>query len=56
MEDVKTDINTEMYTFDFQQNLPVPSLTSSDQFYLQMLWTYNFGVHDCKIEDGIMHL
>ena len=29
---------TDMYTFDFQQNLPRPTLTHSDVFYRRQLW------------------
>lgn len=45
-----------MYTFDFQQNLPLPTLTHSDVFYCRQLWVYNLGVHDCVSDVGIMHL
>lgn len=55
-DQAKTNANIEMYTFDFQQNLPAPTLTSGDMFYSRMLWTYNFGLHDMKTGDGIMHL
>ena len=47
---------TDMYTFDFQQNLPLPTLTHSDVFYCRQLWVYNFGIHDCIADEGIMHL
>ena len=47
---------TDMYTFDFEQNLPLPTLTHSDVFYCRQLWVYNFGVHDCVSNKGIMHL
>ena len=47
---------TDMYTFDFEQNLPLPTLTHSDVFYCRQLWMYNFGVHDCVRDKGIMHL
>lgn len=50
------DQEIDAYTFDFQQNLPVPCVTTSDLFYMQQLWTYNFGVHDLKTGDGIMHI
>ena len=50
------DEKTAMYNFDFQQNLPSPTLHSNDMFYCRMLWTYNFALHDCKTQDGIMHL
>ena len=46
----------DVYTFDFQQNLPLPTLSSSDMFYSRMLWVYNFGVHNCKTGQGTMHI
>ena len=42
----------DMITFDLQQNLPTPNLNHNDIFYLRQLWTYNFGIHDCVIEQG----
>ncbi|KAK3788804.1 hypothetical protein RRG08_029251 [Elysia crispata] len=48
--------DNEMYRFDFQQNLPSASIFAGDMFYSRMLWTYNFGLHDCKSGDAIMHL
>ena len=46
----------DMITFDFQQNLPVPNLTHGDMFYQRQLWMYNFGVHDCVSEQGVMFM
>ena len=51
-----TSTNLDTYTFDFQQNLPVPTVKTSDMFYSRMMWVYNFGVHDASTGDGIMHL
>ena len=48
--------NFDMMTFDFQQNLPLPNLTSSDIVYSRMLWVYNFGVHNCNNGDGYMNI
>ncbi|GFO06496.1 hpr kinase/phosphorylase [Plakobranchus ocellatus] len=50
------DSSLEVYTFDFQQNLPAPSLSAGDMFYSRMLLTYNFGMHGCKTGDELMHL
>ena len=44
---------TDMYTFDFQKNLPLPTLTHSDVFYCRQLWVYNFGIHDCIADEGM---
>ena len=52
----KTNPKYDVFTFDFQQNLPCPNLTLSDIFYTRLLRTYNFGVHDCSSDDGIMHI
>ncbi|KAK3765674.1 hypothetical protein RRG08_026150 [Elysia crispata] len=52
----KTNPKYDVFTFDFQQNLPCPNLSLSDIFYTRLLWTYNFGVHDCSSDDGIMHI
>ena len=46
----------DMYMFDFEQNLPVPTLTHSDVFYARQLWVYNFGIHDCVSERGLMYV
>ena len=37
----------DIISFDFQQNLPTPTLHHNDVFYARQLWTYNFGIHDC---------
>lgn len=47
---------TDMITFDLQQNLPTPNLKHNDIFYLQQLWTYNFGIHDCISGQGYMFM
>ncbi|KXJ20296.1 hypothetical protein AC249_AIPGENE28589 [Exaiptasia diaphana] len=46
----------DMITYDFQQNLPTPTLTHNDMFYQRQLWTYNFGIHDCVTEQGHMYM
>ena len=43
-----------MLTYDFQQNLETPTL-QQNVFYARQLWTYNFGVHNCVANKGIMH-
>ena len=52
----KSDETLDAYTFDFQQNLPSPCISTSDIFYSCQLWTYNFGMHDLTTGDGIMHI
>ncbi|GFO39354.1 hypothetical protein PoB_006585900 [Plakobranchus ocellatus] len=56
MVDDKTNDNLDVYTFDFQQQLPSPNMLTNDIFYKRPLWTYNFGVHDAKTGDGIMNM
>ena len=46
----------DMYTFNFQQNLPLPTFTHSNVFYCHKLWVYNFGIHDSVSDKGVMHL
>ena len=43
----KEDATTTCLSFDFEQNLPLPYIPTSDIFYLQQLWVYVFGVHNC---------
>lgn len=38
----------EVLCFDFQQNLPLPKVPSTDAFYLRQLWMYNFCIHSAK--------
>ena len=40
----------DVFHFDYQKNLPTPKLTAGKQFYLRLLWTYNFGVY-CASRD-----
>ncbi|KAJ8289407.1 hypothetical protein GJAV_G00000970 [Gymnothorax javanicus] len=42
----------DMLTFAFEQNLPSPTLKNSDMFYARLLWTYNFGIHNCGDNTG----
>ena len=43
-------------SFDLQQTLPTPKLSTGLQFYKRKLWTYNFCVHDIKTEGATMYL
>ena len=52
----KCDPNVMMVTFDLQQSLPTPVLTTNVVFYKRQLWTYNLGVHDCRSCKGYMYV
>ena len=47
---------TDVLTFDFQQNLPTPTLTTSEIFYKRQLWVYIFGIHNCITNKASMYL
>lgn len=40
----KNNEEMELLAFDFQQNIPLPHVTSGDVFYKRQLWEYNFCV------------
>ena len=42
-------------TFDFQQNLPLPSIPVGEVFYMHQLWMYVFGIHSCGTNDVHMY-
>ena len=42
----------DVFHFEYQKNLPIPKLTAGKQFYLRLLWTYNFGVY-CASRDAL---
>lgn len=48
--------DTYVLSFDLQQALLVPSLTTGPAFYLRKAWVYNLEVHDCVNNKGYMYM
>ena len=42
--------------FDYAQNLPMPKIPVSDQFFKRLMWLYNFNVHVHNTEKSYMFL
>ena len=42
--------NVAVITFDLQEILPLPKLSTSVGFYLRQIWLYNLGVHKSRSE------
>lgn len=45
---VPLSASIDVLSFDFQQNMPLPHITSGDVFYKRLLWSYNFCVHSAS--------
>ena len=46
----------DMITYNFQQNLKTPTLRNNNVLYACQSWTYNFRIHDCLANKGIMNI
>ncbi|CAH1106778.1 unnamed protein product [Psylliodes chrysocephalus] len=44
--------NKLVISFDLQQAMPIPKLTTGPAFYCRKIWLYNLRVHDCTNERG----
>ena len=48
--------NHDLLTFDLEQALATPILTTNVIFYKRQLWTYNLGIHDGRTGSACMHV
>lgn len=46
----------EVLSFDYQQNLPLPKITSGEAFYKRQLWTYNFCIYSGKTKKAHFYI
>ena len=52
----KSDPTVAMITFDLEQTLPTPSISTNIVFYKRQLWTYNLGIHEGESGRACMHM
>ncbi|CAG9763564.1 unnamed protein product [Ceutorhynchus assimilis] len=51
-----TDPSVETICFDYQQNLPLPVLTTGDIFYARQIWVYNQMFHSCSNNQSVSYM
>lgn len=51
----QSDSNYDLLTFDLEQALATPILTTNVVFYKRQLWTYNLGIHNGRSGSACMH-
>ena len=51
----KENLHVAVISFDFQQNLPLPSIPVGEVFYMHQIWVYVFGVHNCGKNSASMY-
>nr|CAI5820481.1 unnamed protein product [Callosobruchus analis] len=55
-QEYKADPKKCVISFDLQQAMPIPKLTTGPAFRCRKIWLYNLGVHDCTNSQGSMYL
>lgn len=48
--------NIEIFTFDLQRSLEIPSISTSEAFYCRQLWVYNLCIFDEKRNAAYMYI
>ena len=52
----KSDPSVKAITFDLQQTLATPLISTNVVFYKRQLWTYNLGIHELDTGHSCMHM
>ena len=56
LERARQDSNVCVLSFDLQQVLPCPRLSTNVVFYKRQLSVYNLGIHEASTNKGFMHI
>lgn len=56
VELAKENSNIHVITFDLEQALPTPKLTTGPCFYKRKLWCYNLNIHNCVTNTGYLFM